>query len=349
MTNLLLYFLFALIGGIILQKLKVPGGMMVGGALACSIANLSLNLGEIPSYIKISAQILTGVYIGINVESEELRNLKSILKPFFIVLVGLFITNIISGLLIYLIAPFSLITALLAVTPGGITNIPLIAADMGGDPAIVAIFQSARLIIGVGVFPIFIDFLAKKRSKTDENIENSSRAPEAKKLVMNMTRYLELVIIILIAALAGWFANTLGIPSAYLVLPVLLCIGAKLIRTKAGAPDLLRRIAQLLSGIYIGTCFTSKDIAQLPYLLLPLIIMIVLFIINFLICGWLINKKRYFGYTEALLASSPAGASDMALLTADLGIQNTNLNLLHVVRLLVVVIIFPYLWFLFIN
>ena len=44
---------------------------------------------------------------------------------------------------------------------------------------------------------------------------------------------------------------------------------------------------------------------------------------------------------EAMLAATPAGASDMALISADLGILNAKLIVLQVLRLITVVLVFP--------
>ncbi len=339
--NFTILVICAIVGGFIFQKLKIPGGMMVGSALACALANILLNLGGSLPIVKTIAQVLSGIYIGINVESEELRGIKGIIKPLLIVMVGLFITNIITGFLIYFISPFSLITSLLAVTPGGVNNIPLIAADMGADPALVAIFQSARMIIGVGIFPSLIKRLADKRPKDNILVTNASKAPSTKKTKVSGKQYLQLLVISLLAYLCGWLGVKTKLPSAYLVFPILFCITLKALNFGPPAPKSLRAAAQLLTGIYIGTCIGAKDIQELPYIIIPLIIMISLFVLTFLITGWIIYKKHYFDYTEALLASSPAGASDMALITADLGIQNTNLNLMQVARLLLVVLLFP--------
>ena len=50
---------------------------------------------------------------------------------------------------------------------------------------------------------------------------------------------------------------------------------------------------------------------------------------------------RARGRAEAMLAATPAGASDMALISADLGIRNAKLIVLQVLRLITVVLVFP--------
>ena len=55
----------------------------------------------------------------------------------------------------------------------------------------------------------------------------------------------------------------------------------------------------------------------------------------------LLQRLRIFGRREAFLAATPAGASDMALISADLGVYNVKLVLLQVMRLIAVILLFP--------
>ena len=40
--------------------------------------------------------------------------------------------------------------------PGGISDIPMIAADLGADPSVVVTMQFIRLVLGIGCFPLMI-------------------------------------------------------------------------------------------------------------------------------------------------------------------------------------------------
>lgn len=344
MLNFVWYVIIAILGGLLLQKCKVPGGMMVGAAIACGIANVTFALGESPSMVKIMAQVLTGVYIGINIDAQELKDIKYIFKPLLIVIIGLLITNIITGYIISRISSLDLMTSMLSAAAGGVSNMPLIAGDLGANPAMVAIFQSVRMIIGIGVFPSLISVFSKrKKVNNNQTIQNVSKPPKNDAVTFDSSMWIKLIMIIIVCLFIGWVGTRISFPSSYLIFPLLACIGFKMLKVNITGPILLRRVAQILSGIYIGTCFNRSDLYTLQYIIIPIILMIVLFVVNFLISGWIIHAKKYFGFAESLLAASPAGASDMALVTEDLGIQNTNLNLLHVLRLLVVVVIFPFI------
>ena len=52
---------------------------------------------------------------------------------------------------------------------------------------------------------------------------------------------------------------------------------------------------------------------------------------------------RFCGMTrrEAMLVATPAGATDMALISGDLGISSLDLNVLQIIRMITVVSVFP--------
>ena len=54
-------------------------------------------------------------------------------------------------------------------------------------------------------------------------------------------------------------------------------------------------------------------------------------------------RRKLFGFTkvEGLFIATPAGASDMALIMDEMGVFNANVVLMQVIRLIVVLAVFP--------
>ena len=58
--------------------------------------------------------------------------------------------------------------------------------------------------------------------------------------------------------------------------------------------------------------------------------------------GLLLSRVFHIQLREAMLTMSPAGASEMALIAADLGVENSaNLTVLQICRLVGVLVLFP--------
>ena len=78
-----------------------------------------------------------------------------------VLLASLLAVNLLTGLLIWRISPLDPLTAMLSCVPGGMSDTPIIAADMGADAGKVAILQFVRMSAGIGVFPSLILLITK--------------------------------------------------------------------------------------------------------------------------------------------------------------------------------------------
>jgi len=76
-------------------------------------------------------------------------------------------------------------------------------------------------------------------------------------------------------------------------------------------------------------------------LAIPAIILLSGYFCACLLIGWFIHNKFGMTLKESMLAATPAGASDMALIASDLGIEGTDVVVLQIIRMLFVVLIFP--------
>ncbi len=109
----------------------------------------------------------------------------------------------------------------------------------------------------------------------------------------------------------------------------------------ASVPKQLKKICQLVAGCYLGTLFTFDELLSMGYLVLPVLVIVAGYTLNCFLCGWLESRLFGYGRREGMLIASPAGASDMALIIDDMGIANTDIAILQVIRATVVMTTFP--------
>lgn len=337
MINFLLTILVGLLLGYIFMKFKVPGGMMVGSIIGVTILNTTTQLAYMPSLAKTAAQIIAGAFIGIGIEKSDLHRLKHIFKPAFILVFGMLILNIISGLLIYVFSPLDLMTSLMGAVPGGISDVPIISGEMGADPSKVAMLQFARLLVGIGFFPTMIN----KISKSKFIKENETNSEIYTRTSTNNDTIGDLIITLLIAIIFGLIGKVSKVPSATLVLSMISVIVFKLTTNRGSMPRWMRRLAQVLSGAYIGSGIEMSHIMEMKYLIIPIFILITGYLIACFIIGWLMHKRCSMPIAETMLAATPAGASDMALISADMGIKSADVIVLQIIRMVVVISMFP--------
>jgi membrane AbrB-like protein len=225
--------------------------------------------------------------------------------------------------------------------PGGVSDAVLIAMDMGADVTKVAVMQLVRLFFGIGMLPLFVRFADKVILKNhgDESVSLEAEITATEKTREKPSHWAVAVPMIAAAGIGGKLS---GVPAGTMLFSMLtmMFIRMKLFENMA-PPPLIRRIAQVLIGSYVGASVTRKEIAELPYVIVPMCIMIALFTLACLFMGLRLYKKYGFGLKEGMLCQSPAGVTEMALIAADMGVHSTNLVVIQIARVMIVMGVFP--------
>lgn len=339
MTALILTLATGVVGGLVFNKLKVPAGMLVGAIVTVSCLSVFTPFASMPADAKLCAQIITGAYIGCMISRDDLRHLPRVIKPYLVVMSSFFILNMVMGFIIWAISPMDLLTCLLCALPGGISDTPLIAMDMGADAAKVAIMQFVRLVFGIGVLPSLIVWFDTLMEKDPEKRKTAEKAAVKKRKAAEGSPA-RLAVTLAVSAVGGIAGRAAGIPAGALVASLLAVLCYKLIFNRAYLPLWCRRVAQVLSGCVIGCRMKYDDILELRYLFLPAILLLAGYVINCIVVGIILSRKFGFSRREGMLSVSPAGATEMALIAADMGVDSTDLVVLQIGRLVGVLTVF---------
>lgn len=339
----------ALLGGLLLLRLKVPGGMLVGAIVAVVGLNLITGQAYILPQSRVVAQVLTGAYIGCMVTREDLRLLPKMVRPFGVVMAAFFLLNLAMGFLIWSMTDLDLLTSLFCAAPGGMTDTPLVALDMGAQAPIVAVMQFVRMIFGMACLPSLVlmaDRALEGKEGAPAQVEPQSCPPGGKGGHVSLRAFLPTFAVALAAGLVGRMSH---IPAGTLSFALVAVVTMKLLYRTPPMPMWLRRVAQVVSGCCIGVGFGWEELAQLRQLILPAVIMMAGYLVVCIGVGWLIHRWLGTELKEAMLYLSPAGATEMALIAADLGVESTNLVVLQICRLLTVVVVFPQIFALIVG
>ena len=149
-------------GGILLQQLNVPGGLIIGAMLGAAIATAGAQLeASLPAPLEGAAFIGVGAAIGVLVTRETLDAVRSALLPGLLAAVLIIAAGIgVAYLLRALdIAPPS---EFLATSPGGISAIAAVAAEQKTGAVEVAVFHLIRVILVLVSIPVLIQLLARR-------------------------------------------------------------------------------------------------------------------------------------------------------------------------------------------
>lgn len=344
MTNIILTLIASLAGGMLFLKLKVPGGVLVGGIIGTTILSMTTQMAEMPFTARLIAQIIAGAFIGSSVDRDDLKKMKTIYKPFLIVIASLAVVNLVAGTLVFYFGPLDRLTSFMCCVPGGMSDTPLIASELGAQMPPVVIMQFVRMVTGIGVFPGLILFLTKGEGETVVEKSETHTVKKKKASSVSLT-----VGSLLIAGIFGVIGRKLGVPSGALLFAIITILIMKLAGVPIVYPKWIKRAAQILSGAYIGCSVGLDTLYMLPQLIVPALIIIGIYMINAFITGNIIHKVCGISKRESMLMVTPAGATDMALISADIGVNSPNLIVLQIVRMLTVISIFPNMDLLIVN
>lgn len=329
--------------GLLFKKIKVPAGLMVGAFVGVAVLNCSTEAAWVPDGTRTLVQVIAGAFVGCSMERSDVRRLRKIAGPVALMLAACLALMLLAGFSICAFSPLDLRTSLMCAVPGGINDTPIVAADMGADAPTVAILQLVRQILGIAVLPAAIAAFDKMRERAGSPDERGvdALANEGEREKSSQRSAASTVAALSVAGIGGLLGSATGVAGMTFAFAIAGVLVLKLVFDFAYIPKQVKKACQMLAGCYLGTLLTPGSLAGVPSLVAPIAIVVFFYTANCFITGK--AERRLFGYgrKEGMLIASPAGASDMALIMDDMGIKNTDVVIMQVVRAVVVMGVFP--------
>ena len=153
-----------ILGSFIATKLRLPTPVLLGSILATTVFNIFVgNVQPVPGFLMAPAQLSIGLFMGMILDAKRIAQTKNVL-PF--VIGGTALLVVISIGVAYVLSDlygFSLVTAFLAMAPGGIAEMALAGLSMGEDVATILAYQLVRLLAINLLVPPVIEYYFNKR------------------------------------------------------------------------------------------------------------------------------------------------------------------------------------------
>lgn len=351
MQQILLTLAVGAAAGYLLFRLRFPGGLIVGAIIGTAVLGICFDAAYIPGVTRTVAQITAGAFIGCSVSKEDLGRLPKILRPLLILIGGYVVLNLAVGFFFLGFIPqLDACTGFLCAVPGGMSDIPVIAADMGADVPQVAVLQFVRMAMGVGAFPAIIAAVNSSALSAPAPAEPAPPAPAEETAGTPAVQEPRrdkgpwvVVLTVAVGSVFGFLGKASGIPAGTILFSTLSVLVLKLSTGKAFIPRWLKRVAQVLTGCYVGCYFGMEELLQLRYLVLPAAVLLGCYIANCFFMGWLLPRITHLTRAEAMLIATPAGASDMALISSDIGVDNPDVIFIQILRMILVITTFPHI------
>ena len=342
-----LYFLLTLAvaapAGLVLQKLNFPAGAMVGALIGVGVLNIVTGQALMPASVKILTKTVAGLFVGMNMTMEMVRNMKRLFKP-VLVLVGVIFTLCLSvGILLNRFTGLDAVTSLFCVAPGGLTDMTLMTMDMGGDAAVVAVLQVLRLLSVYFISMPLARFLGKKAGGY---MPHGGTAAVKRQLTAEDKRR-GIVLAACTAAVGGavgWgLSELLDFSVLILVCSMASCAAVNIKTGKLYMPRAVRRVTQILGGALIGTSVTQDSLVRLKSVLLPAVFICCGFVAINMILALLLRKFCKLDMATAVLSSAAGGATEAALTAPDLDADPSVVSVLQISRMVCTTAFYPLL------
>lgn len=327
-----------IIGGYIAKKIRVPAGAMLGAIFIMIAYNYFFKEVKLPNNFRVLVQILTGAYIGSRIRKEDVKGFRYIVKPAFTVLLAMGVLNFIMIIFMVKFTDMDFVTAAFATSPGGLSDITIIAYDFGADVAKITILQLIRLLSVIIIIPTIVEVLLKK---FDNGLIKEEKIRKDIKKEEKNSDILKIILTFIIAIIGGVLGYKLNIPAGPMTFSMAFTAIYNITFKGVYFPIKIKDLAQVLAGVLIGTRVTVNDIFQLKTIGVPVFIVVIGFILMNIILGILLYKTSNFNLATSFFSASPGGMSNISIIAEDFGADTPKVTLIQLTRLIGVVAFYP--------
>jgi membrane AbrB-like protein len=159
--SLLLTLGAAIAGGSALHLLRVPAGAMIGAMIGVALVNImsSTPVTPLPGPGRLIAYGAIGWMLGQDIGRGALATLSRVAWPVALVVVLIVVAGGLLGLVLHTVAGLDPATAYLATSPGGISQMAILASDSGANASLVAAVHLARVVTVVLLTPLIAQWI----------------------------------------------------------------------------------------------------------------------------------------------------------------------------------------------
>lgn len=322
-----LTLLVAAIGALALDALGIPGGVLMGGALAVSVAAIAGMPVAMPDPVRNVLFVCVGLSMGASVAPDTLELIGQ--WPITLAALALELVVIVwlCGLVLRRFFGFDPGTAYLSSFPGHLSFVMALATAGTGDPRQIVVIQVQRVMVLTLFAPIGALFLP---------LGQFDGAP------VEMMALDTLAIGAACCALAGWVFTRLKIPAGYVLGSMAVATIMKLTGNFSGAlPPLLVTLTFIGMGALIGSRFAGITRAEMVQALwggsVATAITVAVTTLFAIAVSFLVSMP----VGQLWLGLSPGGLESMGALAIALGYDTAFIAAHHVARLLLLSFAIP--------
>ncbi len=324
------------VGGAAFFLLDLPLAWMLGSmCIATVFAVRGVQMQVDATLRKIMTAVL-GVMLGSSFSAETLHNIVGWSSGLLLLILSIFLSMGIVYVFYRRFCKFDRITSYFSASPGGFNIMYEAGEAAGGDGRTIALVHATRILLLVMVIPMVFNY-----GLTFDNIN----APE-KLSVWGDVSQLKDYAMLAVAGVIGYFGGIkLKLPAPHLMGPLLLVAGLQVTElTSSEPPMILVYAAQLVIGTAIGLRFLGVSFREVRRIILISCVSTSLMMIVVVILAFETANLISISIPGLVLALSPGGLAEMALVALALGIDVAFVSIMHVARIMLIIALIPALY-----
>ena len=296
-------------------------------------------------YFRVALQLSFGPLIGSTISKSDLLGLKRMGFPVAVLLFCMLSLNILFGLIMYWFSALDFPTTLFATAPGGMMDMAIISADLGANYVYVALLQLSRILfIVMFMIPFYKKLLLKFKPEAviiHEPVKKEASQDALAPVTVRKKGIKDFLLTVLCSVTLGLILWQTGIPAGAIIGSM---FGAGIFNTLTNRgyfPKKMRLPLQILAGAFIGMRMDRAGLLAMTEIIVPLIFVFITVIAMTLITAFVVHKLTGLDVFTCLIASTPGGLGEMALLAEELQIDPAKVVVMHTARLMSVIALFP--------
>ena len=328
-----------------LRLLKFPSPALLGAMLATSALNIA---GYYPEFniplVSFLSNVMIGAMLGRQMDRNILAGLRKLLRPMLIQVSGIFVLSLCCGYILYFVGTatgkwsLSLPTALISTAAGGMTEMLAFGMSVDADVSVIAFMQLCRISFFLLAIPCILRFIRKfgrqrGRVRAGGGNRTSSYAKFARR---------DYIVLVICAVAGGYAGVRLRLPAGAMLAALFACGALSMaLNKKYIYNSKLRFVAQIGLGMVIGHRMDADMVSRLSTLIIPVMLVTLIMLAGCIFLAILQCKTSNWDISTCVLCSAPAGLTQIAVFSEEIGADTVTVSLFHTVRVLGIVAIYP--------
>ena len=322
---------FSCAGGLGFGLLGIPAGLLSGAIIAVAGAAIAGRPMKLPRVVMRATIVLIGISLGAVLTPETLHGMATYPLSIAVLIVAMVCVSFAGATYLRVVHGWDIVAAYLASAPGGMSQVLILATELGSDLRSIAIVQSMRVVIVAVGLPAGLAALGLV-----------GHAPARGVGPLNLEIAGELAILVAVSIAGAIAAQRLRFPGGLLfgaMFTSAILHGTGLIH--AVFPWWLTNSAALALGAVIGARFTGMPLRLLlHYLSAAIGSFAVAVAISAVFAAGLIAFLS-LRMAEVMIAFAPGSVDAMMLLALALHLDPIYVGAHHVTRIFLVALIMP--------